>query len=140
MRKISRIFVHCTAGSQRQTIADLKAEFQRKGWHAPGYHFVVSADGTVTQLLPIEKVANGVQGYNGHSIHIAWMGGIDSKCHAIDNRTPEQKAALRELVAKFHYRFPDAEVMGHREIWGESPRNWKKMCPCFNVKSEYKDL
>ena len=32
MRKIKRIFVHCTAGSQRQTIDDLKAEFHRKGW------------------------------------------------------------------------------------------------------------
>ena len=28
MRQIKRIFVHCTAGSQQQTIDDLKAEFQ----------------------------------------------------------------------------------------------------------------
>lgn len=31
MRQIKRIFVHCTAGSQKQTIDDLKAEFRRKG-------------------------------------------------------------------------------------------------------------
>ena len=29
MRGIKRIFVHCTAGSQRQTVADLQAEFKR---------------------------------------------------------------------------------------------------------------
>ena len=37
MRKIERIFVHCTAGSQSQSIDDLKAEFRRKGWKSPGY-------------------------------------------------------------------------------------------------------
>ena len=45
MRSIKRIFVHCTAGSQRQTVADLQAEFKRKGWKHPGYHYVVQADG-----------------------------------------------------------------------------------------------
>ena len=33
MRKIKRIFVHCTAGSQRQSIEDLKAEFT-SNWSA----------------------------------------------------------------------------------------------------------
>ena len=47
MRKITRIFVHCTAGSQKQTVEDLKAEFKRKGWKAPGYHYVVDAQGQV---------------------------------------------------------------------------------------------
>ena len=42
MRQIKRIFVHCTAGSQQQAIDDLKAEFRRKGWRNPGYHYVVT--------------------------------------------------------------------------------------------------
>ena len=43
MRKIKRIFVHCTAGSQRQSIEDLKAEFRLKGWKYPGYHYEVGS-------------------------------------------------------------------------------------------------
>lgn len=27
--------------------------------------------------------------------------------------------------------------MGHRDIWGKNPRNWKKMCPCFDAEAEY---
>lgn len=61
MRQIKRIFVHCTAGSQRQTIDDLKAEFHRKGWSNPGYHYVIDTNGGVHQLLAIEHVSNGVQ-------------------------------------------------------------------------------
>ena len=35
MRRINRIFVHCTASSQRTTTeATLRAEFKKKGWHA----------------------------------------------------------------------------------------------------------
>ena len=48
MRKIDYIAVHCTAGSQKQTIPDLQAEFKRKGWKNPGYHYVVAPDGKIT--------------------------------------------------------------------------------------------
>ena len=78
MRKIERIFVHCTAGSQRQSIEDLKAEFRLKGWKYPGYHYVVDINGGIHQLLAIELVSNGVQGYNSSAINVAYMGGIDS--------------------------------------------------------------
>lgn len=78
MRQIKRIFVHCTAGSQRQTIDDLKAEFHRKGWSNPGYHYVIDTNGGVHQLLAIEHVSNGVQGYNSTAINVAYIGGIDA--------------------------------------------------------------
>ena len=94
MRSIKRIFVHCTAGSQRQTVNDLLAEFKRKGWKHPGYHYVVQADGKITQLLGEQFVSNGVKGYNSTAVNVAYMGGIDAQGNAVDNRTPEQKASL----------------------------------------------
>ena len=30
--------------------------------------------------------------------------------------------------------------MGHRDIWGKNPKNWKKQCPCFDAEAEYKDV
>lgn len=51
MREIKRIFVHCTAGNQKQTLKDLLNEFKAKGWKSPGYHYVVFPDGKVEQLL-----------------------------------------------------------------------------------------
>lgn len=144
MRKIERIFVHCTASSQKTTVSGILAEFRQKGWRYPGYHYLVSPDGTVTQLLDEKLVSNGVQGFNATSINVAYIGGIrkeNRKIVPVDNRTPEQKAALRELLAKLHFKYPEAHIMGHRSIWDEDhPERWKKACPCFNAVDEYKDL
>lgn len=147
MRSIKRIFVHCTAGSQRQKIADLQTEFKRKGWKHPGYHYVIQADGTITQLLGEQFVSNGVKGYNSTSINVAYMGGIDAQSKAVDNRTPEQKASLVKLLKELKGRYPKAEILGHRDISPDTNGNgivdsWERIkeCPCFDAKVEYKDI
>lgn len=147
MRKIKRIFVHCTAGSQKTTVKGLLEEFKRKGWRMPGYHWVVSPDGTCTSLLPESQVANGVYGYNGSSVHVAYIGGVDGNLKSMDNRTPEQKASLRSLLREIHARYPDAEILGHRDISPDKNGNgivdpWERIkdCPCFEAKTEYGDL
>lgn len=143
MRKIERIFIHCTTGSQKQTIEDLRAEFRNKGWKNPGYHYVISPDGAITQLLDEQQVSNGVKGYNQTSINVAYIGGIDSTGKAVDNRTDAQKTALRQIVSALKNRYPDAEVLGHRDISPDTNHNgivdpWERIkeCPCFDVKTE----
>lgn len=145
MRKITRIFIHCTAGSQKATVEDVKREFKNKGWKAPGYHYLIMPNGRVENIWPVQNVANGVQGYNSNSIHIAYIGGIDNKGKAVDNRTEEQKNALRALLQELHVAFPAAMILGHRDISPDKNKNgivdpWERIkeCPCFNVKEEYK--
>lgn len=140
MRQIKRIFVHCTASSQKWGVKELQAEFKAKGWKNPGYHKVVTTDGVVHSMLSIDKVSNGVQGYNSTAINIAYVGGIDSKGKAVDNRTAEQKRAMLILLKQLKKQFPKAEIMGHRDIWGSDSKKWKKWCPCFDAKTEYKDI
>ena len=106
MRQIKRIFVHCTASSQKWGVKELLAEFKAKGWRNPGYHKVVTEDGVIHQLLDISKVSNGVQGYNSTAINIAYVGGIDRKGKPIDNRTPEQKNALVLLLHRLKQQYP----------------------------------
>lgn len=147
MREIKRIFVHCTAGSQKQTVNDLQAEFKRKRWKHPGYHYVVQADGTITQLLDEGLVSNGVKGYNSTAINVAYMGGIDSKGKAVDNRTEAQKASLLKLLRLLRRRYPEAKILGHRDISPDANGNGKvdswervKECPCFDAITEYKGI
>lgn len=137
MREIKRIFVHCTAGSQKQTKQDLLREFKARGWKNPGYHYVVFPDGKVEQLLNIEKPSNGVQGYNSTSINVAYVGGVDAKIRPIDNRTLAQKRSLDNLLTSLKMHYPNAHIMGHRDIWGKDSRKWKKQCPCFDAEAEY---
>lgn len=147
MRKIQYIFVHCTAARQTQTLADLQAEFRRKGWKNPGYHYVIFPNGTVQQLLEEGVVANGVRGYNAVGIHVAYVGGIDAQGRAIDNRTPAQKEKLRSLLKLLHKRYPAARILGHRDISPDKNGNgrvdrWERIkeCPCFDAITEYQDL
>ena len=140
MRDIRRIFVHCTAGSQKQTLKDLLNEFKNKGWSAPGYHYVVFPNGKVEQLLDVSKVSNGVQGYNSTSINVAYVGGIDNQGRATDNRTEEQKTSLLDLLTQLKRKYPNAHIMGHRDIWGKKPTQWRKQCPCFDAEKEYAHL
>lgn len=137
MREIKRIFVHCTAGSQKTTLKQLENEFKAKGWKSPGYHYVVFPDGKVEQMLDESKVSNGVKGYNSTSINVAYVGGVDSKLKPVDNRTEAQKGALITLLSGLKKRYPNAHIMGHRDIWGKDPKKWQKWCPCFDVSSEY---
>ncbi|MDD6016605.1 MAG: N-acetylmuramoyl-L-alanine amidase [Prevotellaceae bacterium] len=149
MRKITRIFVHCTATYQATTTEKtLRDEFRRKGWKNPGYHYVVKPDGNIIFMHPEEKVANGVKGYNQNSIHVAWIGGIDKEHpNGIDNRSGAQKLALFDLLVKMKLKYKDAIIMGHRDISPDLNHNgvvdpWEriKACPCFDAMVEYADI
>lgn len=143
MRQIKRIFIHCTATPQTWTVEDLKREFKNKGWKNPGYHITVMPNGRVERLLPDEEISNGVQGYNSTAINISYIGGIDAKGKGIDNRTPEQKDALKRLILAYKEKYPEAEVLGHRDISPDKNGNgivdpWERIkeCPSYNVKDE----
>lgn len=147
MRQIERIFIHCTAGNQNATVEDLIREFKAKGWRYSGYHYLVMANGAIKQLLPDSEISNGVKGYNSTAINVAYIGGIDTEGKAIDNRTGPQKKALRKLLTLLKSRYPEAEILGHRDISPDTNGNGKvdvweriKECPCFDAKDEYKDL
>ena len=132
--------MHCTASSQKLTLQQLRNEFKARGWKNPGYHYVVFPDGEIKCLLNEEEISNGVQGYNSTSINVAYVGGIDSKGKACDNRTDLQKAALVNLLVDLKRKYPNAHIMGHRDIWGKNPAHWKKYCPCFDAEEEYENI
>ena len=147
MREIKYIAVHCTASSQHTTIKELQQEFRRKGWKNPGYHYVVAADGAITQLLDEEKVSNGVKGFNSVSVNVAYIGGIDTNAKPIDNRTDEQKASLRSLLKLLHKKYPTAVIQGHRDFSPDlnhdgriTSNEYIKACPCFDAKKEYANI
>lgn len=147
MREIKRIFVHCTASSQSWGVKELLAEFKAKGWQAPGYHYAITADGVVHNMYPVEKISNGVKGYNANAINVAYVGGIDAHGKAVDNRTSGQKVALLGLLRELKSKFPSAKIMGHRDISPDLNHNgvvdpWERIkeCPCFDAISEYKNI
>lgn len=147
MRQIKYIAVHCTAGSRKSTVNDLLAEFKKKGWKAPGYHYVITSDGKIHQLLDTEKVSNGVKGYNSVTVNVAYTGGIDANGKSEDNRTEAQKDSLIKLLKLLKQKYPEAVIQGHRDFSPDKNGNgvvdsWERIkdCPCFNAKTEYKNI
>lgn len=131
MRKITHIVLHCTATPQTTTVKSIQNYWKNQlGWKSPGYHHIILPDGMIVDLLPIDKPSNGVAGHNANSIHISYIGGIDAKGKAIDNRTPLQIQAQIELIKKYKAMFPAAAIVGHRDFAGVT-----KECPSFDVKA-----
>ena len=94
-------------------------------------------NGDIEQLLGEEDISNGVQGYNSTSINISYVGGIDKQGRPVDNRTDAQKQSLCRILTELKRRYPNAHIMGHRDIWGKDSKKWKKWCPCFDAEAEY---
>lgn len=147
MRKISYIVVHCSGGSQKQSIQSIQAWWKSIGWKSPGYHYIVRADGVYQQLQPDHLLANGVAGYNRQCIHVCYIGGIDNNGKPIDNRTEAQKKMLRSLLKELKVKYPTAKIRGHRDFSPDlngngtlEPWEYIKSCPCFNAITEYQDL
>ena len=136
MRVINWIAIHCSATPQTTTVDSINSYWKRVlGWRAPGYHFIIKANGEIVQLLPIEQISNGVAGYNKNTINICYIGGVDKNNKPIDNRTKEQKASLLKVIKEMKSLFPTAIVKGHYQF-----PNVKKACPSFNPIEEYKSI
>lgn len=149
-RKVRRIVVHCSAGPAAQK-ADAIVSYHTlpvarggRGWKAPGYHYIVEADGKVVPVLSEERVANGAKGFNADSIHLCYTGGILPSGKGGDTRTPAQKAAIAALVADIRRRRGKLPVTGHRDLSPDrngdgriTPDEWIKICPGFDAAAEY---
>jgi len=145
MRKINYIVVHCSATREdcSLTVEALKREHLLRGFASIGYHYYIRRDGKVVPTRPVAQAGAHVRGYNKYSIGLCYEGGLAVDGSPKDTRTPEQRAALRSLVAKLLRRFPNARLCGHRDLSPDlngngvvEPAEWTKMCPCFDVAQE----
>lgn len=135
MREIKYLVVHCTASPQITSIESIKNHWKSLGWKNVGYHKVIKANGEIITLAPDDQPTNGVKGYNSVSLHVSYIGGIDSRLKAIDNRTKGQKDCLLMVLNEWKQKYPNAQILGHRDFPGVA-----KECPSFDAKSEYANL
>lgn len=136
MRRIDLIVIHCSATrcDRQFTFEDLEACHKARGWKCCGYHYYITRDGQLHMGRPEEMVGAHALRYNAHSIGICYEGGLDTTGKAADTRTPAQKHALKALLRSLKTDYPDARIVGHRDL------PWvRKACPCFDC-SEYNDL
>lgn len=145
MRKITHLVIHCTATVKGEefTVNDVDLWHRQKGYKGIGYHYVISADGTIKKGREEIKIGAHTKGYNRHSIGIAYVGGLNKRLTPKDTRTRKQKRAMKSLLLILKDKYPEAEIVGHRDFYDDGilkPFVFEKVCPCFNVKKEYNYL
>ena len=145
MREINLIVIHCSATCEDRPFTEqaLEAAHRQRGFAGIGYHFYIRRDGHILTTRPVERVGAHARGYNANSIGICYEGGLDCHGNPKDTRTEWRKHSLRVLVLALRMDYPQAKIVGHRDLSpdlnhnGEiEPMEWTKQCPCFEVKLE----
>ena len=138
MRVITLIIIHCSAVRpwQQSGFHEIDTWHLQRGFkYGCGYHKIIRRDGTIEDGRPYEMIGAHCQHRNQHSIGIVYEGGLDANGKPADTRTEAQKHAMIALLRSLKVDYPDAEILGHRDL------PWvKKKCPCFDARSEYKNL
>ena len=136
-RKINMIVLHCSATRENQnfTIEQLEACHKARGFRTIGYHFYITKDGILYPGRPESQIGAHAKGYNAHSIGICYEGGLDAHGRSKDTRTEAQKITMEELLRSLLVDYPDAEIVGHRDLPGVH-----KDCPCFDTKAWLKEI
>ena len=138
MRKVNEVIVHCAATRPEwmagKSTAAKVVEIRRwhvkdRGWSDIGYHWVIDRDGTVAAGRPMAVDGAHVAGRNKGTVGVCLIGGhgSDPTDKFSDHFTPEQDAALRELIERLQREHPSIKkVSGHNEYSA-------KACPGFRV-------
>ena len=136
-RTINLIVVHCSATrvNQNFSIEDLEACHKARGFAEIGYHYYITKDGTLYPCRPEREVGAHARHYNTHSIGICYEGGLDANGKPADTRTLAQKVTMEELLHSLCLDYPDATILGHRDLPGV-----RKECPCFDTKKWLEDI
>ena len=130
MRKIYLIVIHCSAtrSDRRFSVEDLIACHDAR-FGFTGYHYYITRDGQLYQTRHENLPGAHARHYNQHSIGVCYEGGLTPDGDYADTRTREQKAALHALLKSLKVDYPDALILGHRDLPGVH-----KACPCFNAQ------
>jgi N-acetylmuramoyl-L-alanine amidase len=124
MRKIDRVFIHCSASDHphHDDVSVIrKWHIEERGWSDVGYHYFIRSTGDVQLGRPIDKTPAAQRHHNTGTIAIC--------LHGNDHFTDKQFNALYELCRKLDDQYGPLTFHGHKEV------DKGKTCPNFDYKS-----
>ncbi len=130
MREINQIIVHCAATRPSIDIGatEIRQWHLARGWSDIGYHYVIKRSGYLETGRDLERSGAHAKGHNSHSIGVCMVGGVDERNKPDANFTYAQYASLKTLLDDLTRKFPNAEIIGHRDLS-------TKACPSFDPKA-----
>ena len=131
------IVVHYSATPIESDIdsATIDRWHRERGFREIGYHIYIRKDGSVEYGRDLSQPGRFEQGAhsrdeNSQSVGVCYEGGVTraNPNYGFDTRTAAQKNTMIREIEKLKERFPNAIVMGHRDMPGASTQ-----CPGFNA-------
>lgn len=117
------IVIHHSASKEDLTVEEIhKYHRDQLGWAGIGYHFYIRKDGKIYRGRPeqksgahtepyFDKKQNKEIGVNSSSIGICLSGNFE-----IEQPTEKQLKALKEIIGYLRTKYPNAEIVGHRDL------------------------
>lgn len=136
------LVVHCSATGPAQNIGvrEITQWHIQRGFDTVGYHYVIRRDGTLETGRPESAIGAHVKGHNANSIGVCLVGGVDTAGKPANNFNHAQFLALGELLDQLQSRYPDARILGHRDLSPDlngdgriTPNEFIKACPSFDI-------
>lgn len=126
------LVLHCSATrcDRNYTVEQLMKDHKARGFRTIGYHFYIRRDGKLTQHRRLLEVGAHARPYNRCSIGICYEGGLNELGKPANTLTEPQIERLQDLFELLHRLFPDAKIVGHRDLPDTTP----KECPCLNTE------
>lgn len=124
VRRISRVFLHCSASDnpKHDDPRVIESWHLDRGFAEIGYHYFVSKDGTIWCGRDLEKTPAAQQGNNTGTIAIC--------SHGLANFTDAELQATRDLCSLINSAYAgDLTFWGHREV---EPG---KTCPVYDWRA-----
>ena len=134
-RKIDLLVVHCSATEYGAEFLaqDIHQWHLDNDWNGIGYHYVITAHGTIQKGRSDECEGAHAEGFNQNSLGICLIGGMHNGIATDNGYSKEQYAALYNLIKKLLAYHPGSQIAGHKELPGVN-----KACPCLS--SDYLNL
>jgi N-acetylmuramoyl-L-alanine amidase len=141
------IVVHCSATKPSMDIGrrEIREWHIARGWVDIGYHAVIRRNGLIEFGRAFDEIGAHVASHNSTTVGVCLVGGLTEGGAAplegfADLFTDEQEHALVDLLQVLLAAYPDAEIVGHRDLSPDANHNGKidkweflKSCPGFTV-------
>ena len=100
---------------------------RKRGMLKVGYHFFIRREGLIEVGRGVNDIGAHTKDHDSDSVSVCLAGGLNTRGITAPDYTEGQLESLFVLVMTLKHMYPDAEVVGHRDL-SESE------CPSFDVK------
>jgi len=100
---------------------------RKRGMLKVGYHFLIRREGLIEVGRGPNDIGAHTKDHDSDSVSVCMAGGLNTRGITAPDYTEGQLESLFVLVMTLKHMYPDAEVVGHRDLS-------KTECPSFDVK------